>query len=266
MKVSIITPTYNSALTLEKTLRSVFNQDYKNVEHIIVDNASSDDTLKIVHQIYANKENQLKIISEKDKGIADAFNKGIKAATGEIVAILNSDDFYIDTSVLSRVVNAFQQNNTDFVHGNMVFVDELYGADVRHPLLCPITKAFPFNHPAFFVHHTLYKRVGLFKENYRLTMDFEWVCRLYQTPLELKYKGEYLSGAPLVSMSSGGASWKMELRSIDEIELALREHHFWGIQAFYFQNLRRLRIRIKLLMEKMGITFLVKIWRRLKWK
>ena len=109
MKVSIITATYNSAATFADTLRSVESQTYKDIEHIIVDGQSNDATLEIVSEF----PHVTKVISEKDNGIYDAMNKGIKLATGEILGILNSDDFYIYSDVLQNIVEQFEDNHVD---------------------------------------------------------------------------------------------------------------------------------------------------------
>ena len=112
MKISIITVTYNSANTIKDTLESIKNQDYSDIEHIIIDGGSKDRTLEIINQ-YAHVS---KVISESDKGIYDAMNKGLKLATGEVIGILNSDDFYSSNQIISQIVNCFNENHTDTVY------------------------------------------------------------------------------------------------------------------------------------------------------
>ena len=120
MKISIITATYNSAKTVRDTLESVKNQTYGNIEHIIVDGLSSDSTLAIV----AEYPHVAKVVSEKDKGIYDAMNKGVALATGDIVAILNSDDFYNDETVIDLVMSKFIKNTQlDTVYGDLLYVN-----------------------------------------------------------------------------------------------------------------------------------------------
>ena len=118
-KVTIITPTSNSASTIIENLASIKNQNYDNWEHIIVDNKSTDRTLEIIKK--KNREKKIRIISEKDKGIYDAINKGIKLSKGDIISILHSDDFYNNKKVLSNVVRAFDSNNVDIIYGNLDF-------------------------------------------------------------------------------------------------------------------------------------------------
>src|SRR3954454_911185 len=120
MKVSIITVCFNSEKTIRDTIESVLSQDYSHIEHIIVDGASSDGTMDIVH---GYRERVAKVICEPDNGIYDAMNKGVAAATGDVVGILNSDDFYDSSNVISCVLEAFDnQPGVDIVFGDVVFV------------------------------------------------------------------------------------------------------------------------------------------------
>jgi glycosyltransferase involved in cell wall biosynthesis len=120
MKVSIITITYNSAQTIEDTIQSVLSQDYSDIEYIIVDGASKDGTLEIIER-YRNSIST--VISERDKGIYDAMNKGVQKATGDVIGILNSDDFYADTSVISDLVRTMQLAGSDACYADLVYVD-----------------------------------------------------------------------------------------------------------------------------------------------
>lgn len=121
MKISIITPCFNSASTIRDTIESVLSQNYQNVEYVVIDGGSKDETPKIVAE-YGHKIT--KFVSEKDNGIYDAMNKGIKMATGDIVGILNSDDFYISEDILSSVASAFNNNpDVQAVYGDLLYVD-----------------------------------------------------------------------------------------------------------------------------------------------
>ncbi len=136
MKISIVTPTFNSEATILINVNSILNQTYSNFEHILIDNESSDNTLNLAKKEYRlrNSTEKLRIIREKDKGIAEAFNKGIEASSGEIIAILNSDDQYYGESVLEKVTNCFKDKNVLFVHGKIYFEDPLYGSNIRNHL------------------------------------------------------------------------------------------------------------------------------------
>ena len=121
MKVSIITITYNSAATVEDTLKSVVDQDYPNIEYLIIDGKSKDNTLQIVDKY---KDKITKVVSEKDKGLYDALNKGIALATGDIVGMLHSDDLYATNQVISDIVKTFESNpGAEGVYADLVFVD-----------------------------------------------------------------------------------------------------------------------------------------------
>ena len=119
MKVSIITVTYNSEKSLQRSIDSVISQDYLDIEHIIIDGGSADNTIDIINK---NKKHIAKYISEKDSGIYQALNKGIRLATGQIIGILNSDDVFADTNIISKVADNFSKNNSDVVYGNLLYV------------------------------------------------------------------------------------------------------------------------------------------------
>ncbi|MCO4795466.1 MAG: glycosyltransferase [Bacteriovoracaceae bacterium] len=266
MKISIVTPCWNSESTILRTLDSIKNQVYPSIEWIIVDNLSSDNTLKLIKDNYLESDDRsLKIISEKDSGISDAFNKGVTAASGEIVAILNSDDAYANIDIVSKVAECFNDSEVDFVHGDMVFIDEDFGTNRRRPLLCSIDYAMPYNHPTMFLRKKLYDEYGLFDVNYRLAMDYELVMRMYDSPSHPKVNGKYLEEV-MVNMYAGGMSDVMEKKSIDEVEKALRFHGFWSDEASRNQSLRRKRIFLKSFLNKVGLGKIVALWRNYKWQ
>lgn len=266
MKISIITPTFNSAKTLGSTISSILSQTYKNFEHIIVDNLSTDSTLSIAKGLYSknNCSEKLTIISEKDEGIADAFNKGIQKSSGEIIAILNSDDSYFYFNLFADVVKLFTEKSVLFVHGDILFKDRKYGTNIRRPLMCDLRVAMPFNHPTMFFKKQVYDSIGLFDTTFRYSMDFEFVCRLAKK-YDLKKAGHYFDANPMVTMKAGGVSWKNEIKSIKETKIALKKHSFWNLKAFYHYSLRIFRTYLKKIFSKIGLTFLVKLWRKFKW-
>ena len=171
MKVSIITCTYNSAATIADTIRSVNAQTYPNIEHIIVDGLSKDNTLEIVKQ-YAGERQIIK--SEKDSGIYDAFNKGIRMATGDIIGVLNSDDFFTVDNIIEQVVNAFNKENIDAVYGDIHFVNSdnlnkcirYYSSKSFRPWM--MRMGFMFAHPSFYVKREYYENLGLYKTDYKI--------------------------------------------------------------------------------------------------
>jgi glycosyltransferase involved in cell wall biosynthesis len=265
--ISVITPTFNSGNTIEKNVGSIINQTYKNFEHIIVDNQSKDNTVNIINKIYNrnNLSNSLYIISEPDNGISDAFNKGIRAAKGDIIGILNSDDSYFNNAVFEKVVEAFNDNEIIFVHGDIYFEDPLYGSNVRKPLLCPITTTMPYNHATMFFKKEVYKKYGFYDESYKYSMDYALIIRYEKEIPDFRNKGKYLQGEPISIMHSGGASWTHELKSIQEYKNALKKYGFWNFNAKKEYFLRFSRNRLKKVLSDLHLNFLVKFWRNKKW-
>lgn len=179
-KVSIITVCYNSAKTIEDTIQSVINQTYDNIEYIIVDGLSTDNTLEIVNKY---KEKITKVISEKDAGLYDAINKGIGLATGEIIANLNSDDFYIDNNVIADVVAKMQEENSDTLYADLYYVDEIdTNKVVRNWVSGNYKKGAFFKgwmppHPTFFVRKKVYNNYGKFNLELKSAADYEIMLR-----------------------------------------------------------------------------------------
>jgi len=264
MKISVITISFNSAAYIDRNLKSVNEQTWPDLEHVFVDNVSTDGTHEMIER---QSTREKKIISEKDRGISDAFNKGVRACSGDIIAILNSDDTFYSKDTLKQVAEAFTQNpKLDFVFGDMLFIDPDYGTNVRRPLLCPITHAMPYNHPAFFVRKSFYETLGLYDENFRYAMDFELISRMYTDPTHTRLTGFYLKGAPLAIMYAGGASWKFELNALDDVKKALEKNGLWNHDAEVELRKRKSRTELKYKLAKWKLNFIVKIWRTFKWK
>jgi glycosyltransferase involved in cell wall biosynthesis len=181
MKISVITVSYNSAKTIEDTIQCVLNQSYKNVEYILVDGASKDNTPEILEKY---KDRLSKIIIEPDYGIYDAMNKGIRAATGDIIGFLNADDSYVGSKVLERVAQAFQQNEVDSVYGDLCYVSEEDTNDViRFWRAGKCTERNFLNgwmppHPTFFVKRSVLEKYGIFDPTFRFAGDYELILRL----------------------------------------------------------------------------------------
>ncbi|MBL7698736.1 MAG: glycosyltransferase [Chitinophagaceae bacterium] len=204
MKISIITATYNSSGTVADTLKSVKEQDYPDIEHLIVDGLSKDSTLDIVHTF----PHVAGIISEKDKGIYDAMNKGISNATGDIIGILNSDDVYTGHTIISKVMRAFDNPETDAVYGDLQYVkqDDLNKV-VRHWHSGNFSKRkFFFGwmppHPTFFVRRSVYEKIGKFNCDLRSAADYEFMLRAL---LKHNHKAYYIPEV-IVKMRIGGMS------------------------------------------------------------
>lgn len=205
MKVSIITVCFNSANTIRRTFDSIFSQDYKNIEYIVIDGGSTDSTLQIISE-YSDKISIL--VSEPDNGIYDAMNKGLKVATGEIICFLNSDDEYINNGILSRVVDLIRLKSIDALYADLIYVDRdnldkatrYYTSKYFSPkVLCyGITPA----HPTLFLKKNIYELYGYFDENYKIAGDFEFIARIFIGG-KLNY---YYLKEPIIKMQNGGIS------------------------------------------------------------
>ena len=206
MKVSIITATYNSAATVADTLYSIQKQTYPAIEHIIIDGLSNDNTLQIV----SGFNHVQQVISEKDTGIYDAMNKGITYATGDIIGILNSDDFYPAENIIEEVVKIFNTTNCDALYGDLVFVDSVQTNKIYRKWIAGsysdqlFLKGWMPPHPTFFVRKEIYNQFGKFNTTLKSSADYELMVRLLYLH---KIKVGYLHGT-LVHMRIGGQSTK----------------------------------------------------------
>ena len=204
-KITIITVCYNSAKTLKDTIMSIRIQDYKNIEYIVVDGGSKDETIEIIND---NKDVIDICISEPDKGIYDAMNKGIQSATGDIIGILNSDDFYPNKFILSNVISSFRIEGCDAVYGDLVYVDS---SNVKKIVrywksgvynTSKIKNGWMLPHPTFFVKSSIYKRFGLYDLDLKLAADYDMILRLiYKFNIDVVYIPMIL-----VNMRVGGLS------------------------------------------------------------
>ena len=180
MKISIITVTYNSGATITDTLLSVSEQTYKDIEHIIIDGGSKDNTLGLI-QKYG--EHVKIIISESDKGVYDAMNKGISLATGDYIGFLNSDDIYVDETIIALVMEKMEVEGTDACYGDLVYVKSNDTNKIVRYWKSGVFKRTRFKngwippHPTFFVRKEIYKKYGLFDLNYKLAADYELMSR-----------------------------------------------------------------------------------------
>lgn len=207
MKISLITTTYNSSATLRDTMESVLGQTYTDVEYIVVDGASNDGTVEIIKEYEPRFCGRIRWISEKDKGLYDAMNKGINMATGDIVGILNSDDFFTSNTVLQSVAEAFF-DDIDAVYGDIHFVRP---SDLTKSVRYYSSRNFrPWAlrfgympaHPSFYARRELFEKYGVYSLNYRLAADYEMMVRLFRKA-KIRYK--YLP-VDMVTMRTGGMS------------------------------------------------------------
>lgn len=208
MRISVITTTYNSGRTIGDTLESVLRQTYSDVELIVVDGASRDDTMDVVRRYEPRFGGRLRWTSEPDRGIYDAMNKGIARATGDVIGILNSDDFYTSDTVLERVAEAMAGGDVDAVYGDIHYVrDGDLRRCVRYYSSRPFRRwmmrlGFMPAHPSFYCRREVYERCGTFDTTYRVAADFENLLRLiYVNHIRTRYLP-----MDFVTMRTGGAS------------------------------------------------------------
>jgi glycosyltransferase involved in cell wall biosynthesis len=205
LKVSIITVSFNSAKTIADTIESVLSQDFPEIEYIIVDGGSIDGTVDIIRQ---NENRISRWVSEKDQGMYDAMNKGIAMATGDVIGILNSDDVYMNTHVITDLMHLMKTQKTEVVFADLILVDSsnqnkvirYYDSGRFHP------KKFKFGwmpaHPTVFVKRELYQKVGKFSTTYQIAADYEMLIRM----LAIEKASYAYFPKPVVRMRAGGAS------------------------------------------------------------
>ena len=206
--ISIITATFNSAKTLKDTIQSVLRQTNKDFEYLIIDGGSTDETIDIVKSYESEFSGRLKWVSEKDQGIYDAMNKGIKMASGDVVGILNSDDYFTSDDILQTVDNAFKSHEIDAIYGDIHFIrDGNLQKCVRYyssRMFRPFWLRFGFMpaHPSFYCKREIFDKAGLYSLDYKIGADYEMMVRLFKRH---KIKSLYVN-KDFVTMRTGGAS------------------------------------------------------------
>lgn len=236
-KVSIITTTYNDSANLRKTIRQIEAQDYENIEYIIVDGASKDDTLEVIGEAKKRFGDRLVWISEKDKGIYDAINKGLKLATGDYIGLCF--DQFAAKDVISKMVAIMEKEGTDGVHGDLDYVDGEKIVRKWRNGQGDIRKGWMPGHPTLYLKREVYETYGLYKTDYRISADYEYMIRILK---DQKVKLSYIPEV-LIKMSHGGTSTKSlgaYLEGMKEGHRALKEN---GVKfAFVTDMLRTLRV------------------------
>jgi len=232
-KISIITVTYNSAQTLEHTIQSVLLQDHPDIEYIIVDGQSTDETLSVIRK-YRHKIDHF--VSEKDDGLYYALNKGIALATGDIIGILHADDFYIDDHVLSKIATTFEKSGADAVYADLFYVDKDDTEKIVRKWRSGEYKEGKFlwgwmpPHPTFFVKRDIYAKYGAFNTSLRSAADYELMLRfIHKHKIKLAYLPEYI-----VKMRTGGqsnASIKNRVKANQEDRKAWEMN---GLKPYFF--------------------------------
>lgn len=230
MKISIVTVAYNSAATIRDTFESVLAQSHDDYEYIVVDGLSKDETVEIIKEYEPRFNGKMRWISEKDSGLYDAMNKGIRMATGEVVGILNSDDFFTSGNVLESVCRGFDSAETDAVYADVRYVKQ---HDLQSVVRHYSSKGFRRwkmrtglipAHPSFYARRELFEKFGFYRTDYRIAADFELLLRfIFVNRVKTLYIPE-----TFVTMRMGGVStnsFKVHFRIMKEHLKAFRENN-----------------------------------------
>lgn len=241
MKITLITVCFNSEKTIKDTLESVLKQTYKDYEYLIVDGKSKDNTLDIIKEYEPKFKGRLKWISEKDKGLYDAMNKGIKLSTGDVIGILNSDDIFASDNVLKTIANAFKKKKCDASYSDLVFMDE---ETMKIPERYFISKTGNYKlgwhppHPTLYVKKEIYDKFGLYNQDYRIAADYDFMLRIMKNNVKMTYIPEVL-----IHMRSGGVSTngiKGYIKSFKESLFVLKNNDIKF--AFFVNTIRTIKV------------------------
>lgn len=239
-KVSVITTTYNDAANLRNIMDQVAKQDYENIEYIIVDGGSTDETMELIRQMEDRMPGKVKWMSEPDQGIYDAINKGIRMATGDIIG--TCFDRYADDNVLSRMVAVMELEGTDGVHGDLYYMEGDRIVRTWKQGKGSIRSGWMPGHPTLYLRREVYERFGVYKTNYRIAADYEFMVRiLHGKKVTLSYLPEIL-----IYMSHGGTSTNSlgsYVESLKEGHRALKENE---VSYAWFTDLCRI---VRVLMQ-----------------
>lgn len=259
MRFSIITISFNSEKTIERTIKSVLEQTYKDLEYIIVDGCSKDRTLDIVKKYEPLFEGRMKWKSEPDKGIYDAMNKGIRMATGDIIGIVNSDD-WLESGAVEVVANAFDENKKDtntLYCGDIVFHynnDEQKRMDANISLFkknAPLWIMNGIRHPATFVPRKVYDRVGLFNDKMKLSADQDFILRCYFQGVNFYHVNYILSNMAAGGLSTDNTKASLEASIHDRI-IMLRENNIHGLKYLWLWYTWRVRVALSRFSKRIG--------------
>ena len=250
--ISIITITYNDFAGLNRTLSSLLEFDF--IESVVINGGNDEESLNFL------EKHRGKIVNEKDEGISDAFNKGIKNSSGDAIMFLNSGDLLIDQDYLRKASEILAaKDDVSFVHSNLILTDSIGTELFMRPAFCNLGRGLPYLHPTMIVRKSVFEKVGVFNKNYRIAMDFDFVARL----VKKNSKGYYIKDKFVVKMEGTGRSIEKEFDAIKECFTSLKQN-----KLLNFKNLWGITIRIILfsLRRVMSIIGLEGLLRKLKQK
>ena len=247
MKISIITSVYNNQETIAEAMDSVLSQTYTDIEYIIIDGGSTDDTVNIIKSY----QNRIAVfISEPDKGIYDGLNKGIKLATGDVIGFLHSDDLYENNTVIEQVAQAFMASEIDSVYGDLTYVNKSDPTKVIRYwksgefTLKKLRCGWMPPHPTFFVKRAIYQQHGQFDTSFKIAADYDLMLRFLG---KYKISTDYIPSV-LIKMRVGGESnksLKNVIRKSTEDLQAMRNNNIGGFLSLIFKNLSKVKQFIK---------------------
>lgn len=240
MKISVITACYNRATTIQSAIDSLRAQTYRNIEYIVVDGASNDGTVDILKK---NTDAIDVLISEPDSGMYNAINKGIKKASGDIVGVLHSDDFYYDDETLAKIAEVFRETNADLVYANGIYVDEnnlskvrrIYGSSLFRPLR--LYFGWIPLHTTIYVKRNVFEKYGLYREEFKIASDYDISLRWFQNRnIKKVFYDDYV-----VKMRIGGKSTDLSQqgkKSSEDLKI-IKDHKLLGYFTLFFKILRK---------------------------
>lgn len=242
MKISIITAVYNNKTSVLDAIRSVRQQTYPNIEHIIIDGGSTDGTIELIQNLDPKPSI---FISEPDKGIYDALNKGVKLASGDVIGFMHSDDIFAAEDIVAKVAQQFEERSVDTVYGDLQYVRKDDPTKVvRHWQSCPfdiamLQKGWMPPHPTVYLRKKVYDRFGFFDTSFRIAADYDFMLRIFRDNLRTTV---YIPEV-LVKMRVGGESNSIKnyIRKWKEDYRALKRNKIGGIEVLTVKNLSKLK-------------------------
>lgn len=248
--VSIVTVVLNDKAGLEKTIESVLNQTYDNIEYTIIDGGSTDGSTDILRSCADRLDYW---VSEPDEGISDAFNKGIRSATGDIVGILNAGDWY-EPDAVSNVVNVFLTSDPDIIHGKL----QMWEMGLKREFVSAndemLIREMTVNHPASFIRRECYEKIGFYNTDFHYAMDYEWVLRAKTRDLKLVFVE-----ACLANMNRGGVSnrfWRKGLREV----LAAKQIHNPSAANYFYWVWQHIKGTISIAINRCGMSWPIRYY------
>lgn len=247
MKISIITATYNSAQTLSDTIESVLNQTYQNIEYIIVDGVSSDNTLDIARSYQKEFGGRMRIVSEPDKGIYDALNKGIALATGDVIGFIHADDLLAKSVIVDDIANAFGEINCKILYGDLHYVNHENTKVIRNWKSGLYSKrqlklGWMPPHPTLYVRRDLYQKIGTFNTQYRISADYDFMLRAlnYIDEKDVVYLPKVMVNMRVGGVSNSGFA-NIRLKMKEDLRALKDNNYKIGLVVLMLKNLSKIR-------------------------